>query len=190
MTDANLTRGIISASQGKSAGLSYMNLSRLVKSGELERVARGVYETADAPDDLLYIEQLRRPKIVYSHGTALYLHDLTDRDPIKFSVSVPAGYNTKTLLNEGFKVFSVKPELYGSDIIRFPTKYGHLVNAYSLERTVCDAVRSRNRIDPEIVTTAVKRYAARRDKNIPQLMRTAEQFGVSKLIRTYLEVLL
>jgi hypothetical protein len=87
-------------------------------------------------------------------------------------------------------VFSVKPELYGSDIIRFPTKYGHLVNTYSLERTVCDAVRSRNRIDPGIVTTAVKRYAARRDKNIPQLMRTAEQCGVSKLIRTYLEVLL
>ncbi|MDR2649641.1 MAG: abortive phage infection protein, partial [Clostridiales bacterium] len=100
-----------------------------------------MYETADAPDDLLYIEQLRRPKIVYSHSTALYLHDLTDRDPIKFSVSVPAGYNTKALLNEGFKVFSVKPELYGSDIIRFPTKYGHLVNTYSLERTVCDAVR-------------------------------------------------
>jgi predicted transcriptional regulator of viral defense system len=167
-----------------------MDLSRLVKSGELERVARGVYETADASDDLLYIEQLRRPKIVYSHGTALFLHDLTDRDPIKLSVSVPAGYNTKALLNEGFKVFSVKHELYDSDVVEVSTKYGHLVNAYTAERTVVDVVRSRSRIDPEIVTTAVKRYAARSEKNIPQLMRTAEQFGVTKLIRTYLEVLL
>jgi predicted transcriptional regulator of viral defense system len=167
-----------------------MNLSRLVKSGELERVARGVYETAGSPDDLLYVEQLRRPKIIYSHGTALYLHDLTDRDPIKFSVSVPAGYNTKALLNEGFKVFSVKSELYDSDIIEVSTKYGHPVNAYNAERTVVDVVRSRSRIDPEIATAAVKRYAAKRGKNIPQLMRTAEQFGVAKLIRTYLEVLL
>jgi predicted transcriptional regulator of viral defense system len=190
VTDANLACGIISASQRKSAGLSYMDLSRLVKSGELERVARGVYETADAPDDLLYIGQLRRPKIVYSHGTALYLHGLADRDPIKLSASVPAGYNTKALLNDGFKVFSVKPELYESDIIQLPTQHGHLVNTYSAERTVCDAVRSRSRIDPEIVTTAVKRYAARRDKNIPQLMRTAGQFGAAKLIKTYMEVLL
>jgi predicted transcriptional regulator of viral defense system len=190
MSDAETRSGIISAKQGALAGLSYMKLSRLVKSGELERVARGVYESVDEPDDLLYIEQLRRPKIVYSHGTALYLHDLTDRDPISFSVSVPAGYNTKALLKEGFKVFSVKPELYDSDIVEVSTKYGHLVNAYTAERTVVDVIRSRSRIDPEIVTTAVKRYASRRDKNIPQLMRTAGQFGVVKLIKTYLEVLL
>jgi predicted transcriptional regulator of viral defense system len=190
MSDTESRSGIISAKQGKEAGLSYMNLSRLVKSGELERVARGVYESADEPDDLLYIEQLRRPKIVYSHGTALYLHDLTDRDPVSFSVSVPAGYNTKALLGEGFKVFSVKPELYDSDIVELPTKYGHSVRVYGLERTVVDVLRSRNRIDPEIVTVAVKRYAARKDKNIPLVCRTAEQFGVVKLLKTYLDVLL
>jgi predicted transcriptional regulator of viral defense system len=190
MTAAESKNGIISAKQGKQAGLSYMNLSRLVKSGELERVARGVYEAAGEPDDLLYIEQLRRPKIVYSHGTALYLHDLTDRDPVSFSVSVPAGYNTKALLNEGFKVFSVKPEMYESDIIELPTKYGHSVRVYGLERSVVDVLRSRNRIDPEIVTAAIKRYVARKDKNIPLVCRTAEHFGVIKLIRTYLEVLL
>jgi hypothetical protein len=58
----------------------------------------------------MYIEQLRRPKIIYSHGTALYLHDLADCAPIKFSLSVPAGCNTKVFLSDGFKVFSVKPE--------------------------------------------------------------------------------
>jgi hypothetical protein len=42
-------------------------------------------------------------------------------------------------------------------------------------------------MDPEIVVTAIKRYAWRRDKNIPQLMLSARQFGVAKLIRTYLE---
>jgi hypothetical protein len=33
------------------------------------------------------------------------------------------------------------------------------------------------------VTTAVKRYAARKDKDIPIVCRTAEQFGVAKLIK-------
>ncbi|MDR0347012.1 MAG: type IV toxin-antitoxin system AbiEi family antitoxin domain-containing protein [Coriobacteriales bacterium] len=190
MSKQFLNPEIISASQGKVAGLSYMNLSRLVRSGAMERVARGVYGVVDAPDDRLYIEQLRRPKVVYSHGTALYLHDLTDRDPISFSVSVPSGYNTKALLGDGFKVFSVKPELYKANQIQLPTKYGHPVNVYGLERTICDVVRSRNRMDAEIVSTALKRYSVRRDKNISLLMRTAEKFGVSKLMRTYMEVLL
>jgi predicted transcriptional regulator of viral defense system len=189
VTDEKLYRKIFSASQRKSLGLSYPKLSRLVKSGEIERMARGVYETADSPDDMMYIGQLRRPKIIYSHGTALYLHDLTDHDPVKFSVSVPAGYNTKSLRKDGFKVFSLKPELYESDVIQLPTRYGNPVNTYSSERTVCDVVRRRGRIDPEIVITAVKRYAERRDRNIPQLMRTAERLGVGKIFKAYLEVL-
>ena len=190
MADTQSVKGIISAAQGKAAGLSYTNLSRLVKSGALERVARGVYEAADALDDVLYIEQLRRPKLVYSHGTALYLHDLTDRDPLAFSVTVPTGYNTKTLLNEGFKVFSIKPELYETGLIKVYTKYENLVTTYDMERTICDVVRSRNRIDAEIVVTALKRYVRRKDKSVHLLMRTAEMFGVAKLMRTYMEVLL
>jgi len=190
MSEMQSITGIISAAQGRAAGLSYTSLSRFVKRGELARVARGVYETVDAPLDELYVEQLRRPKIVFSHGTALYLHDLTDRNPISYSITVPTGYNTKTLLDEGFKVFSVKQELYETSIIRMPTKSDNLVNTYSMERTICDVVRSRNRIDSEIVTTALKRYARRKDKNIHQLIKTAKQFGVAKLIRTYMEVLL
>jgi len=185
-----LQKGIVSAAQCRAGGLSYTDLSRLVKSGDLARVAHGVYETVDAPYDELYIEQLRRPKAVYSHGTALYLHDLTDRDPINLSVTVPAGYNTKALINDGFKVFSIKRELYETDIIQTHTKYGNPVNTYSIERTICDVVRSRNRIEAEIVSTALKRYIRRKDRNIPRLVRTAEQFGIVKLIRTYLEVLL
>ncbi|MDR2619555.1 MAG: abortive phage infection protein [Propionibacteriaceae bacterium] len=190
MANGGLVRGVISAAQGKSLGFSYMGLSRSVKSGELERVARGVYGAVDAPDDLLFIEQLRRPKIVYSHGTALYLHGLSDRDPVKFSVTVPFGYNTKGLLRDGFKVFSVKADSYGLDVVRVATKYGYLVNTYSAERAVCDVVRSRSRIDSEIVVTAVKRYVTLKDRDIPQLLRVAERFRVAKPIKTYLEVLL
>jgi hypothetical protein len=45
-------------------------------------------------------------------------------------------------------------------------------------------------MDAEIVTEAVKRYARRSDKNIRKLTDTAKLFGVEKLIRTYIEVIL
>ncbi|MDR2367497.1 MAG: type IV toxin-antitoxin system AbiEi family antitoxin domain-containing protein [Deltaproteobacteria bacterium] len=181
--------GIFSAKQAKLTGMSYMRLSRLAKSGKLQRMARGVYESVDKFDDLLCIEQLRRPRIVYSHDTALYLHDLIDRDPSNFSVTVPTGYNTKGLRNEGFKVFSLKSDLYESDILQLPTKYDHLVNVYTAERTIVDCVRSRNRMCREILTNALKWYAMSRNRNLPQLMRIAKQFGVANLMSTYMEVL-
>jgi predicted transcriptional regulator of viral defense system len=181
--------GIISVRQGANAGVSHMELLRSMQAGELERVSRGVYMSPDELDDVMYIAQLRRPKIVFSHDSALLLHDLTDRYPFSHTVTVPTGYNTKPLTDDGFTTFSVKRELYESDIIRLKSPLGHTVNAYGLERTIVDCVRSRSRMDAEIVTEAIKRYAVRTDKNLGSLMDNAARFGVSKLIRTYLEVL-
>jgi hypothetical protein len=44
-------------------------------------------------------------------------------------------------------------------------------------------------MDIAILTDALKRYAKRKDKNLPQLMRYAESFKVSKILRSYMEVL-
>jgi predicted transcriptional regulator of viral defense system len=182
--------GIISAKQGANAGMSHMQLLRGMKSGVLERVNRGVYMSPDELDDVMYTAQLRRPKIVFSHDSALALHGLTDRYPFSHSVTVPTGYNTKSLAEQGFTAFSVKCELYACDIVEMPSPLDHMVNTYSLERTIVDCVRSRNRMEAEIVTEAIKRYARRKDKNIGELMAIAETFGVQKPIRTYMEVLL
>jgi predicted transcriptional regulator of viral defense system len=181
---------IFSAKQALAAGLSYMCLSRLVDAGKYERITRGIYQTISQYDDMLYAEQLRRPKIVYSHETALCLHELSDRNSRFFSVTVPAGYNTKALLNEKFKVFSLKKELYEGEIIQIKTKYGFFVNVYSLERTLVDILRSRSRIDPEIVSIAFQRYSRTPYKNIFLLMEIAKRFGVLNILWSYLEVLI
>ena len=181
--------GFITISQGKRAGLSHTSILRAVKSGLVERVAHGVYEEVDGFNDVLYIGQLKRQKAIYSHGTALYLHDLTDRDPLYFSVTVPTGYNTMQLLSEGFTVFSIRKALYDTGVIKLLTKYGNEVITYNMERTICDCVRSRSRMEAEIVIEAVKRYARHNGRDIHLLMETAAIFGVQKIIRTYMEVL-
>ncbi len=149
----------------------------MVKSGELERAAFGVYILPDELADNMFIAQLRRPKIIYSHETALFLHDLTDRDPLSYTVTVPAGYNIAQLRKEGFTVFSVMRSRTTSRQARktpppsffftkLTTMFGHTVIVYGLERTICDCIRSRNRTDIAVVTDAVKRYVLRKDKDL------------------------
>ena len=182
--------GTVTTAEANKIGISNERLRLLVKSGELERAAFGVYVLPDEFIDKMYIAQLKRPKIIYSHETALFLHDLTDRDPISYAVTVPAGYNIAQLRKEGFTVYSIKRELHDLGVTKLTTMFGYIVIVYGLERTICDCLRSRNRMDISVVTDAVKRYVLRKDKDLYTLMKMAETFGVSKLVRSYMELLL
>ena len=72
-------------------------LQMMVADGKLERVERGVYVSTDAIEDEMYSMQIKYPKLIYSHETALYLHGLSDRTPFEFSASVPSGYKVVRL---------------------------------------------------------------------------------------------
>jgi predicted transcriptional regulator of viral defense system len=182
--------GLITTAQANEVGISNERMRLFVKSGDLERVAFGIYVLPDEFADKMYISQLRRPKIIYSHETALFLHDLTDRDPINYTVTVPTGYNATKLKEDGFTVFTIKRELHEIGVTKLTTMFGNSVIAYSLERTICDCLRSRNQLDIAIVTDAIKRYTSRKDKNLNTLMQMAEMFQVVKPLRSYMEVLL
>jgi predicted transcriptional regulator of viral defense system len=182
--------GIVTTAQANEAGVSNERLRLLVHSGDLERAATGIYVLPDEFIDRMYIVQLRRPRIIFSHETALFLHELTDRDPINYMVTVPTGYNPTRLRDDGFTVFTIKRELHKIGVTKLTTMFGNPIKVYDMERTICDCLRSRNKLDIAIVTDAIKRYVKRKDKNLNQLMQIAEMFKVTKQLRSYMEVLL
>ena len=186
----NQNGGILTTAQANEVGISNERLRLLVHSGDLERVTTGIYVLPDEFTDKMFIVQLRRPKIIYSHETALFLHELTDRDPISYMVTVPTGYNPTRLREDGFTVFTIKRELHEIGVTKLTTMFGNSVTVYDMERTICDCLRSRNNLDIAVVTDALKRYAKRKDKNLNKLMQMAETFKVTKLLRGYMEVLL
>jgi predicted transcriptional regulator of viral defense system len=182
--------GILLTKDIVSAGVPSSYLTAFLREGKLERAGHGVYITPDAMEDKMFILQVRKNRLIYSHDTALYLHDLTDRDPLTYSVTVPTGYNTKRLTEEGLSVFSIKPDLYGLGITTAQSPFGRPIQAYDAERALCDMLRSRRQMDGALFPEALKRYVRRKNKNIPLLMRYAESLRVDKLLRQYLEVLL
>lgn len=186
----NQHNGIILTKHVTEADIPRTYIAELVKNGVLERLERGVYIAKDSFDDEMYRLQAKYASAVFSHDSALFLHDLTDRDPLQYSVTVPAGYNSRNIQAIGVKVFSIKRELYGLGLTTGRTMFDREIICYDMERTICDIIRSRNQMDIAIVTDAIKRYSKRKDKNLPQLMRYAESFRVTKPLRSYMEVLL
>jgi predicted transcriptional regulator of viral defense system len=182
--------GVVTTKLVEKYGIHREYLRKMVKKGELERVSHGVYITPDIWEDQMMILQLRKRKIIYSHETALFLHDLTDRDPIQYVVTVPYGYNPSRLKDEGLIVHSVKKELYLLGKITKETSFKHEVRTYDIERTICDILRDRNNQDPNVVNEAIKRYLHRKEKNLNKLMKYAKLLRIEKVLRPYLEVII
>ena len=182
--------GMPRTEQAVSAGISKPVFYNYVRSRDLERVVHGMYLSKDTWVDAMYLLHLRFSQVVFSHDTALFFHDLTDREPLQYTVTVKTGYNPTKLKEEGVQVFTIKAELHEVGLITMQTPFGHEVPVYDMERTICDLLRSRNHIEMQTFQGALKAYARRKDKDLRTLMRYAKLFRVEKILRQYLEVLL
>ncbi|QUH26412.1 type IV toxin-antitoxin system AbiEi family antitoxin domain-containing protein [Serpentinicella alkaliphila] len=165
-------------------------LSKLVEMGKLERVSRGVYVSPETIEDEMYYMQCKYPRIIYSHETALFIHNLTDRTPFEYSATVPSSYKVVKNISENFKIYYIKRDLHSLGIIDGITSFGNKIKVYNVERTICDIVRSRNKIDIQIVNEALKGYIKLKSTDYRLLLEYARKFRVEKLIKGYMEVLL
>ncbi len=182
--------GTVRTAQAMEAGVTKPTFYAYVKARNMEKVAHGIYAAPDVWRDSMYLIHLRCKQAVFSHESALLAHDLTDREPLQFIITVKTGYNPSTLKEEGLQVYTVKEELHEVGRTMMQTAFGHTVPIYDMERTICDLLRSRSRIEEQTFQTALKQYALRADKNLRTLMRYAKLFHVEKKLRQYLEVLL
>ena len=187
---AKKNNGTVTTAMVVAAGFSRGNIKYLVDKGAIEKSARGVYILPQFWDDEIFNLQNRFKRGIYSHETALFLWDLTDRTPNKYHMTFPMNYNMTKPKEENIRCIQCKKELYDLGIAEVSTPGGNTVKAYNVERTLCDLLRPRNRVDIQVVTEAFKHYATGTNKNIPILSEYAKILKVEAKLRSYLEVLL
>ncbi len=183
-------RGTVLSSDLDRNEIPRVYLRKMLEEGQLERVARGVYVSLDSIEDEMYSMQMKYPKLIYSHETALYLHGLSDRTPFEYSASVPSGYKVVGTVADRFKIYYVKKELHEQGVETVKSAYGNPIRTYILERTICDLVRSRNRIDVQVLNDALKRFVKIKSADYSILMDHAKKLKVETVLKNYLEALL
>lgn len=181
--------GTITTEEVTAAGLHRGVLKNMVDAGKLTRYSRGLYVCNDFWEDELYLLQKKYSRGIFSHDTALYLLGYSDRTPVRYTMTFPKGYNSQSLKQENLSIMRVVPENYSMGIISIDSPCGNPINVYDLERTLCDILRGSGS-DIQIVTAAMKRYTASKEKDIHKLMKYAEQLRVKSKVLRYMEVLL
>ena len=182
--------GIIEAKVAAQRGISKAMLYKLCKEDKIHRIVKGQYILPDDMQDELLSISKRSEKIIFSHETALFLHGISDRTPFEHTITVPSGCIPSVAIKSECKVYYIKPELFDLGRTMLKTPAGNKVQVYDLERTICDVIRSRNKLATETFLAALKMYAASPKKNLNKLNTYAKQMRVEKVLRQYLEVLL
>lgn len=182
--------GIIESKIAAQHGISKAMLYKLCKEDKIIRIVKGQYILPDDLQDELLSIANRSDRIIFSHETALFLHGISDRTPFEHTITAPSGCIPSAAIKSECKVYYIKPELFdlGRTVLRTPM--GNEVPVYDLERTVCDVVRSRNKLGTETFLAALKLYAASPKKDLNKLNTYAKELRVANVLRQYLEVLI
>jgi predicted transcriptional regulator of viral defense system len=104
---AEWQQGYFTAKQASDAGYQLGSQAHHVKSGNWVRVERGIYRLTHFPqssEEQLVIYALwsrnraGEPEGVYSHQTALSIHELSDVNPTKLHMTVPTTFRRRAKL--------------------------------------------------------------------------------------------
>jgi predicted transcriptional regulator of viral defense system len=165
-------------------------LQMMVAEGKLEKVDRGVYVSVDSIEDEMYAIQTKYSNIIYSHETALFMYGLSDRTPFQYSATVPSGYKVVVNAAKKIKTYYVKKEFHEIGVAIAKSSFGNPIKVYTIERTLCDLIRSRNRVDVQILNQALNRFVKLKSVDYSVLTDFAKKFKIEAMLKHYLEVLL
>jgi predicted transcriptional regulator of viral defense system len=164
-------------------------LTRLVASGQLERVGRGVYRLPGAQaseHESLATVAVKVPQAVFCLLTALQLHGLTTQLPRQVWIAMPQGSHTPTLDYPPVKMVQFSGEAYaqGAEIMaadQVPLR------VYGVAKTVADCFKHRSKIGLDVALEALKEALASGKTNADELWRYAKLCSVANVMRPYLE---
>ena len=178
--------GIIYAKELESYKMNRHVLNSLVEKGILKRIEHGIYASPDKNINEFWLMGEKYKNGIFSHNTALYFYGMTDRTPLKLDMTFPSNNRVN---NDLLNVHYIKKEYHNLGLTELKLSDDSIIRIYNIERTICDIIRDRNKLDLQIFNTAIREYMKRKDKNLIRLAEYAKKFNIEKILKQYMEVL-
>lgn len=184
----NNNNGYITSKLITSLGIHRMYLNILQKEKVIEKVANGVYMDVNKLEDSYYVFSISTPNAVFSHMMALYFYGLSIKAPTEqYDITVYNNYFNYKIKNHN--VFYVSKDIYNLGLTEIETPAGNKVKSYDIERSICDIIRSKKRMDIEHMKYSVKEYLKRKDKDLIKLSDYAEKMSIKEEVMDFVSIM-
>ena len=183
--------GYITRKNINEHNISSMFLSNYVKKYSLIKYGTGFYATKEWIRDDYFIFQYEYPRFIYSFYSAAYLHQLGDYMPPYLEVTGPKNYRPFEMPKRGVVIHTdTKPEIYSLGVTEIKTIFGNKIRVYDAEKTVCDFIKNRKKIDSESFVKCINWYKKIKNKNRNNLMKYAKTMKIEEEVFNLMEVVL
>jgi predicted transcriptional regulator of viral defense system len=182
--------GLLRTKELYAEKIFYKDLKRLMENALIEKIRYGYYQWLDT-DNLSEARLIKTlfPDGVLTMDTALFYHGYSDRTPSVWHIAV-----SKDSGKSRFKIdypfvhpYFVEPALLDIGLVSGDID-GNTIRIYDKERTICDCLRYRNKMDREIFNKAIRSYVNDTSKNIPRLMEYARALRVTETTKNLIGV--
>jgi predicted transcriptional regulator of viral defense system len=173
------------------AGIHRQVLTRLVKSGELERVVRGIYrlpEHSITEHHGLVLASAAAPRATICLLSALQFHAIGTQLPSEVWIAIDRRGRRPALSFPPLRVlrFTGAALTDGVDVHRIESR---AVRIYNVAKTVADCFKYRNKIGIDVALEALREAWRARRFTMEELEHYARVCRVSNVMRPYLEAL-
>lgn len=174
-----------------AAGIHRQVLTRLVTSGQLERVVRGVYRLPDhsiTEKHGLALASAAVPQGVITLLSALQFHEIGTQLPSEVWVAIDRRARRPALRYPPLRIVRYTGAALVEGIETRKIE-GQMVRIYNVPKTLADCFKYRNKIGLDVALEALREaWRARRFK-IDELDHYAEICRVQRVMRPYIEAL-
>lgn len=170
-------------------GLPTMALSRLVATGRLERVARGIYSLPGIPlseHRSLAEVALRVPQGIVCLLSALRVHDIGTQAPFEVWIAIPSNSPTPQLDQPALRAIRMSGRAL-SEGVESTQIDGVNVRVFNAAKTIADCFKFRNKIGLDVALEALREGWTQRKVTVDALWHYATINRVSNVMRPYLE---
>ena len=151
-------KGMVRAADLSGVGAARVALTRLMASGELERVGRGLYRLPGASaseHETLATVAAKAPQAVFCLLTALQFHGLSTQLPRQVWIAMPHGSHAPKLSYPPLKMVQFTGEAY-SEGIEVHERDDVPLRVYSVAKTVADCFKHRHKIGLDVALEALR----------------------------------
>lgn len=182
-------RGVFRAREASERGVTRATLSRLVASGELERIDRGIYRRADSSiteNHTLALVSKRVDNAVVCLLSALSFHGLTTQLPSAVWIALAPERRIPEFSYPSIEVVFMKSTVLEHGVESHQIE-GVEVRVTTAAKTVADCFKHRNKIGLEVAIEALRDFWWQRKGSMDELWRAAQVCRVANVIKPYLE---
>lgn len=164
----------------------YAQILREVEKGNVIRLKAGVYAIPEELAKPMVDMNRLVPSGVLCLYSAWHFYRLTTQIPVEYYVAMEKSRKVVLPDYPPIKICFWSQKAYETGIVEKDIA-GHLCKIYDMEKSICDAIRLRNKIGMDVCSEIVRNYMKHPDRDLNKLAEYAKVLRVGKTLHSIIQ---